>query len=190
MCWPNQPHASDDSDCNLNICWPNLSQASEDTKCISRCVDQTHHMLEKTQKVSQIVLTKPLPHASKATKCIWTFVDQTYTIQSRTQNESQLLWSKSISYQREHKMHLNNCWPVPYPASEYIKCVWTCFDQTPHMPARTQKVSKHVLTKPLLCQRGHKMQPNLCWPKLSHASDDTKCISICVDENHSMPART
>jgi hypothetical protein len=93
------------------------------------------------------------------------------------------------------------------------------------MSARTQNVSQLVKIKPIPCQRQHKMHLNMCrpYPSLpggtqkasqhvspnsSHASDDTKCLSSCVDQipfhasevrkcistcfhqTHTMPART
>ena len=58
------------------------------------------------------------------------------------------------------------------------------------MPARTQNVSQHVLTKPLPCQRGHKIYLDVCWQNPFLASKDTKCISTCVDQTLSMQATT
>ena len=58
------------------------------------------------------------------------------------------------------------------------------------MPGRTQNVSEHAFTKSTLCQRGHKMHLNMCWPKPTHASKDIKCISTCFDQNSPKSART
>ena len=75
------------------------------------------------------------------------------------------------------------------------------------MPVRTHNASQHVLKKPLICQRGHKIYLNMCWPNTrklarteihrlmcwpnpSHASEDTKYISRCVDYTPSMPEGT
>ena len=45
----------------LNKCWPNSSHDSKDTKCISTCFDNKPPKSARTQNVSQLVLTKPLP---------------------------------------------------------------------------------------------------------------------------------
>ena len=58
------------------------------------------------------------------------------------------------------------------------------------MPARTEFPSQHVLTKPLLYQRGHKMYLNRCWPNPSNANEDSRCTLLCYDQTHPMPART
>ena len=149
MCWPITSHASKDTKW-VNTCWPNPSHPIEDIICISTCVDKNHPMSPKTLNTSQHVLTKSHP------------------------------------LQREHKMNFNMCrtklsharlntnfWPDPSHASENTKCIPSFVDQTHPMPARTQNVSQHVLTKPLPCQWGHEMYLNLCWPNLSHASEDT-----------------
>jgi hypothetical protein len=62
-------------------------------------------------------------------------------------------------------------------------------DQTHPMTARTQNVSQHVLTKPLIYQPGHKMHLNMYRRNSSNASKDTKCISTCIDQAHPMPAK-
>ena len=67
--------------------------------------------------------------------------------------------------QRDHKMFLNLCWLKPFYGMEYIKCISTCEDETHPMPARTQKLS-HVLTKPIWCQRVHKMHFKKCCQEL------------------------
>ena len=147
-------------------------------------------MPSRTQNISQIVLTKPIPcqqghkmylnlcwtnhpHVSENRKYISTCVDQTYPMPAQ-----HLCWTKC---QWRHKMYLNLCWPNNSDASEDTKCNSTCVNQTPSIPARTQNVSQLVLTKHFPCQRGHKMHLNMCRPILSHASEDTKCISTCVD---------
>ena len=83
----------------------------------------------------------------------------------------------------------------------------TCVDQTHPMPGRTQNVSEHAFTKSTLGQWGHKMQLNMCWPNLSHASDkmylnmcwtnityaneeDIKCISTSTDQTLLISAKT
>ena len=54
------------------------------------------------------------------------------------------------------------------------------------MPAETQNATqqvwtKHVLTKRLICQRGHKIRV--------HASGETNCISTFFDQTHQVPAK-
>ena len=71
-----------------------------------------------------------------------------------------------------HKMYLNICL------------------LTPPMPERTQNACHPVLTTHLPCQRGHKMKLKMCWPNPSHASEDTKCVSTCVDQTPPLVART
>ena len=58
------------------------------------------------------------------------------------------------------------------------------------MPDWTQNVSRHVLTKPIECQRGLNMYLNMCWTNLSHNIEDTECLLKCVDPTLPMPART
>jgi hypothetical protein len=65
-------------------------------------------------------------------------------------------------------MYLN----MSCPNTLETKCVSTCIDQTPPMPARTENAFQHVLTKPLPCQLGHKI------------------ISTFVDQTPAMPRRT
>ena len=82
-------------------------------------------------------------------------------------------------------MYHNMCWPNPTHAREDSQCK-QCFDQTHHIPARTQYASKHVLIKPIPCQRGHKIYLNMCWPNNSNVAR-TQHVSQQTD---SMPART
>ena len=58
------------------------------------------------------------------------------------------------------------------------------------MPVSTQNISQLMLTKPLPCQRGHKIYLTLCWQNISHAREDTKCSLICVDQGPKMAAWT
>ena len=87
----------------------------------------------------------------------------------------------------EAKMYLNIWCPNHYHASEDIKCISTCVDQTLLIPARTQNLFQHVLPKPIECQRGLNMYINKCW---CHASEDLICTSKCVDQTHPIPAKT
>ena len=137
-------------------------------------------MPARTQNVSQHVLTKSLPcqrglkmswpnlpDASEDRKWISTCGVQTFSMPAKT---------KIISWcvdQIPTKMYLNMNWPNPSHdredtkcishACEKPKCIATCVDRTIAMPARTQNVSLHVLTKPYPCQRGYKMHLNMCW---------------------------
>ena len=120
------------------------------------------------------------------------------------QNVSQLAL---IKCQWVHKMHDFMCWPM-HPMPVRTKNVSECDDQTPALPAVTQNESQHVLSKRipwkgstqnvsehvfikfLLCQRGNKMHPNMCWPNPSHASKDWKNISTCVQKIRPMKSMT
>jgi hypothetical protein len=152
-----------------NMLCPNVTHVSEDTKGSSTCVDQTHSM-------------------QRDTKFISTCVDQTFPMPARTQNVSQNVLPKTS--QQGNKVHLNICGPKSFHASKDIKCTSTCVGQTPPMPAGIQNATQYVLTKPIPCQRGHKIHLNLCWPNPSHASNESKCITICVDQTHPLPSRT
>jgi hypothetical protein len=150
---------------------------------MSTCVDQTSPMPSREQKVFQLVLSTPL-YARKNTICIstcqretkfiLTLVDQTHPIPART----------------TFNMRGQN----PSQRSEFI----TCVDQPHIMPRRTQNATQRLLKKTLPCQRGKnvsqhvltksrpltkrtKVHLNLFRPNTSHASEDTKCISICAD---------
>ena len=131
------------------------------------------------QNVPQMLLIKHLPW-SEDTKCISTCVDQTHPMHVSTQNVSQLVLTKPIPCQRKQKMLLNTWWPNRFHPTEDTKCISTCIDQTPPMPARTQNTSQHVLTKP-----SHDREDTKCRPKTSHASEDTKFTSTLCRHNPS-----
>ena len=163
-----------------NLCWPNPTLASENIKCISTYVDQTPPMPGRTQDASQLV-------------------DQTHPMPARTQNVCQPVLIKPILCKGINKIHLNICWPNPSCASMIIKCILTlveekcistCVDQTHPMPSRTQNASQLVPSKSNPCQRLHKMHLNMCWPNPSHASEETKWISICDNQTNPRPAST
>jgi hypothetical protein len=105
-------------------------------------------------------------------KCIKTRDDRNINMAARKRQVCQQVLTKPITIQRAHKIHLNMCWPPLL------------------MKARTHNASQHVLTKLIQCQRGHRMHLNLFWPNTSHASEDTKYISACVDQFHPVPAKT
>jgi len=106
-----------------------------------------------------------------------------------TQNASQYVLNRPLVYQQRHKMLLNMCWARTNSenkkihliicwsnvshATEDTKFISTCVYQTHPMPARTQYVTQLVLTYPILCQWGHKIYLNLCWPKLYQYSEET-----------------
>ena len=160
-----------------------------------------------TQNNSQRVLYKPLPnqgehkmyinicwpkhsYASEDLKYITTCVGQTPSIPERTQNISWLVLTKTLPCQQEHKMNLNMCWPIPTLATDDTKYNSSCDYQITPMSAKTQNVSRFILTKFLPCHQWHKIYLNVCWPNSSHASEDTKCISTCVHQSPEMPVRT
>jgi hypothetical protein len=92
------------------------------------------------------------------------------------------------------------CSTNPSHFSEETKCNSTCVDKTHSMPTRTQNASHHKLTNSLPFQRGYKKHQNMCGPKPSNTSENTRCISTCVDQakfistcvdlSHPRPART
>ena len=75
---------------------------------------------------------------------------------------------------------------------EITKCISTCVAQTPHMPKITQNVSHNVLTNHYHapCQQAHNMHTNMSCTKPFNASEATSCISTCIDQTQSIPART
>ena len=133
-----------------------------------------------------------------------------------TQNVSQQMLSKSITCSEDTKS-ISTCFTKHTHANDDTKCISTCVDQTPPKPARSENATQHVLNKPITykrgykihqtlrghkmhlnkgltkiipCQRGRQMHLNMCRPNPSHACEDTKCISTCVDKTHLMLART
>ena len=145
-------------------------------------------MTASPQCVFQLVLTKPIlcqgkrkmhlnTRSSNPSNASEDSVDQTSRARW-TKYASQHVLSKPIPSQRGHKMSLNMCWPnTPMPeithnvsqldlnkplhAFEDTKCITTCVDQTPHIPARTQNACQHVLTKFIQCKRRHKKHVNV-----------------------------
>ena len=111
-------------------------------------------------------------HASENTKCFSAFVDKNPPMLMIRQN------------------YFNMYRPNTSNAIEDTKCISTFVDQTPPIPSRTQNLSQHVLTKPILCQQEHKIDLKLRWPNKSHCSEDIKYISIGVWQTPPMPART
>jgi hypothetical protein len=127
-------------------------------------------------------------HKSDHTKYISICVDYSPLMPTSTGNASQHVFTSLC--QRSQKIHLNMCWPSPSHASENTKFISTCVDHTYPKLARKQNVSQLVLTKPHPYQRGNNMYLKMCWPNASHASEDQKYISTCVDKIPPMPRRT
>ena len=108
---------------------------------------------------------------------------------ARTHKVSQHVLIKSLPCLRVHKMQLKMCWPnLSYASKDKIH-LDICWPNT-SMPARKENLSQHVLNKSLICQRGQKLNLNMCWTNPTNANVGTKCISPCVDKNPQMPART
>ena len=144
------------------------------------------HKMYPYQNESQHELIKPIPlqrgqrgHKIHINRC-W----QTYPMPTRTQYVSQ----RVLRLHRGHKIHRNKCWRNPSHASEHTKCISKCANETSSIPARTQNIYQIVLNIP--CQRGHKIDLNLCWTNISNASGITKYILPCVDQTYPMPAKT
>jgi len=117
---------------HLNMCWPNQSYASEHSNSISTCDDE-NLPCQRGQLINHIMCLLNSSHASVYPKYISTHVDQAPPISARTLNVPQLVLNKPKQCQREHKMHLNMCWPNPSHTSEDTRCI----------------------SKLIQCQRGH-----------------------------------
>ena len=103
-------------------------------------------------------------HANEDTKWILTCVYQTNPMPVRTQNVTQQMLTKPIPCRRGHNMYLKLC------------------KTNPPMTGRTQIVCQHVFTIHIPWMPGHTMYLNVCWSNPSLASENTKCISIWVDQ--------
>ena len=175
-------------------------------------------MPERTQKVSQYVLTKPLPckpGQKLNLKMCWP--DHSHASEDRTRSPTGV--TKQIICQRGHKIYLKMCLPNPSHVGEHKKYLNLCWPNPSHkmqlnmcwpnlsyvskdkihldicspntsMPARTKNSSQHVLNNSLICQRGHKLNLNMCWTNPANTNKGTKCISPWFDKNPQMPART
>ena len=120
-------------------------------------------------------------HASEGTECISTCIGKTPPGSTRTDNASQHVFNKSIPCQRGHKIYPNLCRPNSIHASEDIRCISTCLDQTAPIPERIQNSIWVDSTAPMPARK-HKKHPNTSWPNPSHANEDSKCISTCVEQ--------
>jgi hypothetical protein len=175
---PNTSCAIKDTKC-ISTCDDPTHLMPAKTQKYLNMIDQTYLMPVRTKNLSQHVLTKPLScqrgdkirlnmcspnptNARKKTKCISTFVDQNPLIPAMTQNASQHVLTKIIQCQRGHKMYLNFPWINPFNASEDTNCASTCVDQSHPIPAKTQNVPQHVLTKPIPSRWVHKMYLSKC----------------------------
>jgi hypothetical protein len=78
----------------------------------------------------------------------------------------------------------------PLRCSQGTKCISTSVDLIPNVPAKKRHVSQHVLIKCIPCQCVHKTHLNMSRTKASNASENTNCISACVEQTPAMPART
>ena len=171
-------------------------------------------MPAKTQIIFQLVSTKPFPchrphkmylnscwpnpfHGKTIKKCIWTHVNQSHPMRAKTQNVSEFVLTKPLRCQHGHKMYRNSCWPNPSQAREDTKCISSCFDQMPPMPGNAHK---RCVELNITCQRGRKLHLNMFWQNrpmrartqnvLRKTLEDTKYISICIDQTHLKPTRT
>ena len=143
----------------LNSCWPKPSHARVDTKCVPTCVDQTPPMPARTQNLCNMCCKIPLN-----------------AIEGK--HVSQHMMTKPLPCQRGNKVHLHLLWPNPSYIGENTMYIWTCVDQNPWKPTRTQHVSQHALSNPSHTIKDTKCI-NICWPNASHSNEDTKSISTC-----------
>ena len=193
MCWPNAYHAIEDS----KWIWTCVDRFCENTNCISTCVCLTPLMPAWSTNVINkgwpIPTLKPQLNMSCQNHHV-------FTMPSRKQNASQLMSTnsshvcvdtRSVSTsvdpcQPGQNMYLNLCWPshsrdvfhnMSSQASGETKCISTCTDQTPPLPARTQNAFQHLLSKPLLFERLHIMYLDFSWP---YPHFDTVVPKYCV----------
>ena len=164
-----------------------------------------------TLNASQHELTKTLPFQRGHKNVLSTCVDENHPMTSlSSQNIHFIMCWQNASLAREDTKCFSTCVdrnPIKTPRPKWIS---KSVEETKPMPAKTQIVSQYELNKPLLWQRGNKMHLNLCWTNPSidcnrhnwhksyrnlcwtnhpHVSEDTKCISTCVDKTQHMPAR-
>jgi hypothetical protein len=215
MCWPNSLDACEDKMCILTYD-DQTREIPTRTQNVTKIVFTKTLLCQRGQNLSLLGLTKQVPcqwvhnmhlymylpcqrghkmylnpsNVSKDRKCISACVDQTPTMPARSQKASQHVSTKTQTCHQEQRKYLKLCWPNLPHACEETKCISTCVDQTPPMQARTQNISQLVLNKPIPCQRGHKMYHILSWLNPSHASEETKYISTCVNQTLHIPART
>jgi hypothetical protein len=181
----------------LNLCWQNTSHSREDTKCklicvdqgqhghtifISTCVDKTPPMTARTQHLSLLVLTEPLPR------------------QWRHKLHLIMCWLNP-SLAREDRVNLSMCWPNPFHASEGKKHINKFWHNTSHANEHTKSTPrqgehKMPVKNPSNAREGHKkhlnfvdqtipglkMYLNLWWSKPSYAREYIKYNSTCVDQ--------
>ena len=173
---------------------------------LNLCLLKTHPLSARTRNASQNLLTKPVP-CQRGHKMHHNMWSPNPTHANEDKIVCQVVLTKPIPCQWRLEMNLNICWTNRSLAREDSNCISICVDQTPRSTARRQNVSQHMLSKPIPCQRRKKMWLNLCWPDTpmlsmrqnvfqhvttnpSRASEDTKCISACIDQTHPMPATT
>ena len=157
----------------VDIWWPKCMGGH---KKISKYVDQTYSAITKTRNTSHHVLSTSLPYQRrhKAIMTARTLNASQHVLTKpipsmrrhhplampeRTQNVSLIGLTKHLPWQWGHKMYLKLSRPNQSHDSEDRKCIWTCLDQTPPMPAKTQN------------------EPQLCWQNPSQANENEKCIS-------------
>jgi hypothetical protein len=136
-------HASKETLCSTT-CGVQTPPLIKDTKCIASCEDQTTTMPAMTQYKSELVLTNPLP-------CL-----------RRNEMYLNLCLTNPSHASHDTKCISTCCEQSPQNASDDTICISTCVDQTRPMLERELNISQHVLTRPILSQRGHKMYLNVC----------------------------
>ena len=180
---------------HLNLLWRNRSHATENTKCISTYVDQPITCQREQKMYRNMCSPNPSLDSENTNSMCW----PNPFIHALTENPSQHVFTKPLPWLQKHRMYLNSSCPCQRETKNVSTCVdtncmYTCVvqippmpavDQPQTMPARTKKAYQHVLTKPLICQRGHKVHLNFWWSHRSHDSADTKCWH--VEKTHPMP---
>jgi hypothetical protein len=141
----------------------------------STCVDQTPKRLARTQNVSKLV-------------------DQTPPILTRAENSSKHVLQNPSHISEEAKCM---CWPYPTHARQnknasqivltklvpcqwedkmYLKMFW------PNPSQRGHKIQVNKYWQKISILAGHKLYLNMFWPNSLHASEETNCISTCVKQ--------
>ena len=173
---------------HINMYWTNLYHASEDSE-------------------SQHVKDKPIS-CQRRQKSTSTNFDLTHHPPTITLKVYQLMLTKANPRKREHKMHLNVCWPNPSHAREDTRCNSIYWPNASNVGEDTKCISNSVDHKmhhnmfwpnpsyacvSIKCTLTHvenKMHLNKRWPNTSHATKDSKCFSTIVEEIQHMPATT
>jgi hypothetical protein len=150
----------------LNSFLPSPSNVSEDRKCILTYVDQTQLLPERSQKVSEHALIKPLQchqahkmhinlcwpiptHVSENTKKPINLGGPNLTHTSENIKCYSTFLATHLPYYGGHNMHLNMCHPNLGSTQNVSQLV---LNETQSMQPNTKNASQYVMIKPIPCQ--------------------------------------